>query len=368
MTVENKTLRISAVGDISLGDHPVCVGHGMRSAFSKSGFGIVEEISKCFESADLVLANLETVTSDLGLRPLSLASFEMRGNPSHLQFLRQAGIDVLCVANNHSMQHGEAAFWDTVSNVRKAGMDVIGLESGNGPNIHVISHGGIESHIFNISLRPEEWADRNTALPYSKREDHADLIAEVEKLRAACPGFLICSIHWGLEFLDYPAPSQVELGRALIDAGVDVVFGHHSHVVQPVERYKKGVIFYSLGNFLFDLWSENTKQTLVANVELEAGQAPRVNWVPVKIGEGFRLKIADQATQTEVNSLLSWERFETMANKPTSDDDYFARYRVEELRFRYSSYRYFLRNILRYPPNFLVQSLARTAYRRLTGT
>ncbi|KAE8546987.1 CapA family protein [Marinobacter nauticus] len=368
MSTDNKAIRISAVGDISLGDHPVCVGHGMRSTFSKLGFRVLEEISRCFDNADTVIANLETVTSDLGLKPRKLASFEMRGNPEHLSFLRQAGIDVLCVANNHAMQHGEAAFWDTVSNVRDAGMDVIGLESQGRTNVHAISHGSVESHIFNVSMRPEEWAKDKTNLPYSNRQDRENLFAEVKRLRASCTGFLICSIHWGLEFLDYPSPSQVEIGRALIDAGVDVVLGHHSHVVQPVERYKQGVIFYSLGNFVFDLWSESTKQTLVAQVELEPGQRPKYSWVPIVIDKDFRLRIADQATKASVDSLLSWERFEKMENKPSTDEEYVERYKSEELRFRYSSYRYFLKNIIRYPPDFLFQSLARTAYRRLTGT
>lgn len=363
-----KPLRISAVGDISLGDHPVCVGHGMRSAFSRHGFELLAEVSECFADTDVVIGNLETVTSDVGLKPSSLASFEMRGDPDHLAFLKQAGINVLCIANNHAMQHGEAAFQDMVSNIRAAGMSAIGLESEKKTNVHVISHGGIDSHIFNVSMRPEEWASDKANLPYSNRQNETELLQEVRALRDDCPGFLICSIHWGLEFLDYPAPAQVELGRALIDAGVDLVLGHHSHVVQPVERYKQGLIFYSLGNFLFDLWSENTKQTLIANVELEEGQAPRFTWVPLRIDKGFELSAADQATQEAVNSLLSWERFERMEDKPTSDDEYFQRYKTEELRFRYSSYRYFLKNIFRYPPNFLFQSLARTAYRRLTGT
>lgn len=368
MTKANKNLKISAVGDISLGDHPVCVGHGMRSAFSRRGFSILEEMTECFEGADIVIGNLETVTSDVGLESRKLASFEMRGNPEHLRFLNQVGIDVLGVANNHAMQHGEPAFWDTVSNIRKSGMDVIGLEASGSTNVHVISHGGLDSHLFNVSLRPEEWAEDKDSLPYSNRQDHKALLAEVERLRANCPGFLICSIHWGLEFLDYPSTRQVEFGRALVDAGVDVVFGHHSHVVQPVERYKKGLIFYSLGNFVFDLWSDSTKQTLVANVELEVGEPPRFSWVPVIIGSDFCLRVADQATKKKVDSLLSWERFQEMKDKPATEEEYVRRYKVEESRFRYSSYRYFIRNFFRYPPGFLIQSLARTAYRRLTGT
>lgn len=239
----------------------------------KTGAKIFGNIAPYLEDSDVVIGNLETVTSDVGLKASSLASYEMRGDPKHLQYLKEAGFNVMGVANNHSLQHGEPAFLDTVANVKKTGIDVIGLDSGGKTNVHVASHAGVEHHIFNVSMRPEEWAKNKENLPYSNRENEARLLDEVRELRFRCPGFLICSIHWGLEFLDYPAPEQIRLGRALVDAGVDVIFGHHPHVIQPVERYKHGIIFYSLGNFVFDLWPDSTKKALVAQVELVPGRS-----------------------------------------------------------------------------------------------
>jgi len=366
--MDTRPLKISAVGDISLGDHPVCIGHGMRTAFSKLGSRILKDVAPYLMDSDAVIGNLETVASDVGLVPRSLASYEMRGNPEHLEYLREAGFDVIGVANNHAMQHGKRAFWDTVANVKKVGIDVIGLDSEGRTNVHEIVHDGAKHFIFNVSLRPEEWADDKDDLPYSYRDSQSKLLSEVKALRSECPGFLICSIHWGLEFLDYPSSEQVQLGRALVDAGVDVVFGHHAHVIQPVERYKQGLIFYSLGNFVFDLWPSNTKKTLIAQVELEVGKDPSFKWIPVEIDRRFGLSIATEQSSKVIDSLLSWERYESMANRPVTDTDYVARYRVEEKKFRYSSYRYFLKNLYRYPPHFLLQSLARTAFRRLTGT
>ena len=63
---------------------------------------------------------------------------------------------------------------------------------------------------------------------------------------------VIVSLHWGVEYRRYPSEEQKELARKLIDAGADLILGHHPHVVQPVEEYHGGVIAYSLGNFLFD--------------------------------------------------------------------------------------------------------------------
>lgn len=360
-------LTISAVGDISLGDHPVCAGFGMRRAFAKKTEGVLGDISHVFNDSDVCIGNLETVTSDAGLKPLWLPSYEMRGDPGALAFVKAAGIDTLGVANNHAMQHGREAFADMAKQIENAGISVIGLDEGGGTRLKKIVHdSGNESIIYSISTRPEEWDDRPERVPYSLRKDNDKLIEEAQCLRNRCSGFLICSIHWGLEFLDYPGPDQIELAHHLIDAGVDVVLGHHSHVLQPVERYKNGLIFYSLGNFVFDLWPRLTKLTTVAKVRLEAGHKPEYECVPIEIGNDYTLSVASPAATKEIHSLLSWGRYEGLPDKP-GEEEYKQLYFDETKKFRYSSYRYFAANLHRYPPWFLVQSLARTALRRLTG-
>jgi poly-gamma-glutamate synthesis protein (capsule biosynthesis protein) len=360
-------LTISAVGDISLGDHPVCAGFGMRRAFGKKTQSVLGEVSHVLKGSDVCIGNLETVTSDVGLKPSWLSSYEMRGTPSALAFVKAAGIDTLGVANNHAMQHGREAFTDTVKQIEDAGISVMGLDEGGSTRLKNILHeSGNSSIVYSISTRPEEWDDSPDGVPYSLRKDNKKLIEEAKFLRQQCSGFLICSVHWGLEFLDYPGPDQVELAHQLIDVGVDVVFGHHSHVLQPVERYKNGLIFYSLGNFVFDLWPRLTKLTTIAKVTLEEGHKPEYDCVPVEIGRDLTLSIASPSAAREIASLLSWERYESMPDKP-SEKEYTQLYFDETRKFRYSSYRYFVGNLHRYPPWFLVQSLARTALRRLAG-
>ena len=326
-------------------------------------------VSSHLSKTDLTIANLETVTSNTGLRPLWLPSYEMRGDPSALSTIREAGIDIVGVANNHAMQHGLPAFNDMVEEVASSGLNIIGMDDDNGRSrLYSVTHDdGSESTIFAISMRPEEWADSTENLPYSYRDSADKLIEEVIQLRHQCSGFLICSIHWGLEFLDYPSPEQVTLGHRLIDAGIDVVLGHHSHVLQPIERYKQGLIVYSLGNFLFDLWPDKTRLTAIAHIDLEKGRAPEYSITPIKINPDFSLSVAGQEDAKAIDALISWERYEALDEKPANEEQYRQRYLIECSKFRYSSYRYFLRNLYRYPPWFLVQSLGRTAIRRLTG-
>jgi poly-gamma-glutamate synthesis protein (capsule biosynthesis protein) len=361
-------LTISAVGDISLGDHPVCAGIGMRRAFSRKKDRVLSEIAEHLRNSDISIGNLETVTSDVGLKPYWLPSYEMRGAPSALKYVKAAGVDVLGVANNHAMQHGHAAFEDMVKQSEDVGLSVIGLDEMGKTRLKTLAHeNGDESIIFSVSTRPEEWDNSPSDVPYSLRTDALKLVEEAKALRKQCSGFLICSIHWGLEFLDYPSPDQINLARQLIDAGVDVLFGHHPHVLQPVERYKNGLIFYSLGNFVFDLWPESTKLTAIAKVKLNKDRAPDYECIPVEIKDDFTLAIASPSRAKEISNLLSWDRYLALPDKPSDELEYFERYAAERNRFRYSSYQYFLKNCYRYPPWFFIQSLARTGLRRLTG-
>ncbi|MBI2633913.1 MAG: CapA family protein, partial [Parcubacteria group bacterium] len=72
--------------------------------------------------------------------------------------------------------------------------------------------------------------------------------------------FVIVSFHWGEEYQDFPSEKQRSLAHKIIDAGANIVMGHHGHHLQPVEKYKNGLILYSLGNLIFDqMWSEKTR-------------------------------------------------------------------------------------------------------------
>lgn len=370
MKLMTNKLSLSAVGDISLGDHPVCAGIGMRSAFRKKGESILAGIAGKLRESDLTIANLETVTSNKGLRPFWLPSYEMRGDPQSLTYLREAGIDLVGVANNHAMQHGEAAFHDMVEQAHRIGLEVIGTEESKGQTkvLEILHEDGYVSAIVSLSIRPEEWADSKDSLPYSYRDNGEELLNEMARLRKKYTGFLVCSLHWGLEFLDYPSPEQVQLGHRLIDVGVDVVLGHHSHVLQPIERYGDGLIFYSLGNFVFDLWPDETRYTAIVHLELEKDRAPEFRVTPVIINPDYSLSVAVGNDAKRVEELLSWERYQAIEGKPESENDYRGHYDKARRKFRFSSYRYFLRNFYRYPPWFLAQALGRTAIRRLTGT
>lgn len=355
-------LRISAVGDISMGDHPVCAGHGMRSAFERRKDGVLKQVKPYLEAGDIALGNLETVASNIGLNRRWLPSYEMRGDPDSLKYLKNAGFDLLGVANNHAMQHGLAAFQDGLSHLHRSGFGVIGVDQASGrTKPYTYQQNGVTHTFFALSMRPDKWHEG--PVPYSLRDNHEKILAEVAELKKDCEGFLVCSIHWGLEVLDYPGPDEVRLGRALIDAGVDVVVGHHSHLLWPIERYKSGLIFYSLGNFVFDLWAKDTKLSVIADIYLREGVAPDYSLIPVVIGEDFTLAPAGASASSEILARLS----ENVQPKKLTAEEYEKNHQAAVKMAKPMKYKYFLRNFYRYSPNFLFQSLFRTLLRRLSG-
>lgn len=360
--VTKRELRVSAVGDISMGDHPVCAGHGMRQAFECKRDDILKHVKPYLEAGDIALGNLETVASNAGLNRHWLPSYEMRGDPASLKYLKNAGIGLLGVANNHAMQHGIAAFQDSLSNIQHYGLGIIGIDQQSGRTTPYVFHKeGVAHTFFALSTRPEEWHDG--PVPYSLRDNHQKILAEVKELKKDCEGFLICSIHWGLEVLDYPGPDEIRLGRALIDAGVDVVVGHHSHLLWPIERYNNGLIFYSLGNFVFDLWARDTKLSVIADISLKEGEAPHYSLIPVVISEDFTVALADANASNEILARLAENSRPVELTAEEYERNHLAAVKIDKPL----KYKYFLRHFYRYSLNFLFQSLFRTLLRRLSG-
>lgn len=369
--VSEGRLEITAVGDISLGDHPVCAGIGIRSSLEKNGIGIFSDVADLLAGTDICIGNLETIASDKGFKRFSLSSYEMRGNPRHLKILKDLGFNVLGMANNHAMQHGREAFEDTFRRAKELGIGVIGIDSTESRStipVEIEHEGGAKSYCFAVSIRPEEWDPDPGSVPYSLRERREKLIDEVKELKESCTGFLICSIHWGLEFLEHPGPEQVELARALINNGVDVVLGHHPHVLQSIEYYGSGLIIYSLGNFCFDLWEERTRLTIIAKITLDLKGSPKFDFIPVKIKDNFTLHLASKEDKRRITSLLYSKINNPNSGWVRSDSEYLSSYNKARKKFRYSSYHHFSKNILNYPLWVVVQSVLRTVIRRITGS
>lgn len=125
------------------------------------------------------------------------------------------------------------------------------------------------------------------------------LFADVKALRSQVD-LLVVSIHWGLELADHPRPQEQALAYMLVDAGTDLVFGHHPHVLQGLEFYNDGLIAYSAGNFIFTTPRDmRARQGMILQVRAGHGGVQEVVVVPTLVDAG-RAKVLQGEDREQV--------------------------------------------------------------------
>lgn len=347
--------KVCAVGDIMLGDSAICVGFGFASRHDAQGLRtVLSKVRPILADADIGFGNLETVLSDRGLKTDSLSSRQMRGQPAYASVLRDVGFNVLNIANNHAMQHGDGPFSDTVQALQKAGIHVCGLRGVDGwcSQPVVMRARAVTVGILGYCLRPRQYA---SATPPFAEGTPEDLRADVARLKSTVD-HVIVSLHWGEEFVREPSESEVALARSLVDAGASIIVGHHPHVVRPVERYRNGVIGYSLGNFISDMvWLRELRAGTMLRCELSAIEIVAASTVGTRIERDFApipidttMAIGDECRSDGLPEVL-----------------YVANIRRTLTRQRIAAYGYAIRHLLKYPRTIVVQMLYATARNKL---
>jgi len=256
------------------------------------------KVADFLNKADLVFGNLESVISDRGEQEGSIYSF--RAEPKSVKGLSFAGIDIVSVANNHSMDYGIEAFLDSMQRLKGAGITPVGggankekayaprIETIRGTTIGILAYTTLGSPFWQAGERTPgiAWIDSSLLerlkLNIEKAKQQADII--------------VVSFHFGEEYRTKPNALQQLLSRTAIDAGAALVIGHHSHVVQPVEQYKHGWIAYSLGNFVFDQgFSKETMKGMILKVLLHENSITKVMPLMIEISSEFQPAISKES-------------------------------------------------------------------------
>lgn len=364
-----ESVSLVAVGDVMLGDHPVCFGHGVRTCIDRIGIdAFLVGVAPLLKGHDIAIGNLEAVLSAGLCGRSDLEHEEMRGRPEFAAGLSRAGFNVMTVANNHALHHGERDFMESVQLLKASGVEPIGLLTQDGGlNCWSYERNGVRVGFVGYSVRPEKYQPGTKHYAHGSGEQ---LLAEICKL-ASQYSALVVSIHWGDEYLQVPSPGQVDLGRRIIDAGASVVLGHHPHVLQGIETYRGGYIVYSLGNFIFDHWEESGRQSLAVHFELSRDGVSDMRLIPIWIGEDFRPQIALGERRDDILKLVSdlsarVEEFVAVPDKVAAAAQYATIADRAYLRYRLDSYRYFLTRLWSYKPSVIRQSAARALRRRVS--
>lgn len=264
---------ILAVGDIMFHMPQVKsanIGEG-RYDF-KSSF---EHVKKYIEEADLSLANYETVT----ISDKNHSGFPRFNSPKEtLEALQYAGFDILSTANNHSLDQGKAGILSTLEAIKAYGMEPVGTNMDKDSEPLIVDIKGIKIGLlsYTYGLNGLDSLLTSEELSYMiNLIDEERIQEEIEGLENNGVDLIISYIHWGHEYHREPSQEQMDLGRKMVEWGVNIVFGSHPHVVQKSELVhhngKDNLIVYSMGNFL-----SNQREITMGNSYTEDGVMVKV--------------------------------------------------------------------------------------------
>ena len=273
------TVELVAVGDVMLASH---VGQYMDSHSVRYPFE-GRDVQALLSKADIAFGNLECVLSDRGARVSK--SYTFRANPAAIEALTFAGFDVLSLANNHTGDYGDIALEDTLDLLSEAGIVAVGagrtFQEAHRPRI-VESNGLRLAFLAYNQIYPRSFAATQTS-PGCAFMNPEQMRADVQEAREQSD-LVIVSCHWGVEYSAYPNASQRELARVLTAAGVDLVIGHHPHVVQGLSYGAQTFVAYSLGNFVFYHGpTSETAETVIMRCLLDASGVKTIDFMPVAI-------------------------------------------------------------------------------------
>lgn len=249
---------IHFTGDINLTDWIFNVGFGIGTKIEK-GLDPLKFLER--KEGDLWIGNFEGVASSVSANK-GIYAKAFRVGPKALDKISH--MDIYGFANNHAMEHGPEAYKETVKTIEGYGSKVFGLRD---KKSYVFVYQGKKISITGMCTRIEEtkWEPL-----YWHNPEYKEIEEELSQLPA--DAFKVLYIHWGNEYINRPFAAQKKFAHWLLDAGFDLIIGMHPHVLQGYEDYKGKRIYYSLGNCVFDMPSEQCKIGALVGLDFYLGK------------------------------------------------------------------------------------------------
>lgn len=284
---------IGGVGDIML-------ERGMTGLLDREdGLAVVfSDVLPELQGVDLLLGNLEGAVTTGGVE--AAKSFTFRFHPRVLPRLADAGFDYLSVVNNHSYDFGESGFRDTLTYLRESTIGTSGAgvtpEEAARPFVRELPGG--EVRVLSVGAYPVERSGFDGARETAVTPERAGVLwadprnpaAQAFALEAMAAAFSettldIVMVHGGAEWATGPSQAQRDLYRRYLQAGADLVLGHHSHVTQGLEAHEGGLIAYSLGNFIFPgmFLTEYGEESMLLRIGIADARVRYLEILPVRI-------------------------------------------------------------------------------------
>jgi len=265
-------LTLAAVGDIML-------DRSVGAMINRQGCAyIIERLAPRLRKADITFGNLECPLSTVGPHsPREHLVF--RAHPKTVKVLVLGGFDIVSLANNHTLNAGHAGLLQTLQHLEEASVAYVGAAADASEGSQPAFFDANRLTIGFLAYTDLDFGHGS----YSKVDQElSNLCAQIAAAKNKCD-LLAVSYHWGTEYHRRPSGRQIEVAHTSIDAGADVVLGHHPHVLQGVEMYKQCPILYSMGNFIFDQRSGERMESGLFTLHYREDRGWRVEMKPIWI-------------------------------------------------------------------------------------
>ncbi len=292
---EEETVTLLFGGDTSF-------ARGVDTVVSRHGGDVdfpLARIAERLKAADFVLLNLENVLSS-NLAESAEKRWLLHADPRFGKALENASVDMVSVANNHALDLGQAGFKDTLATLDAVNVLATGVEHAKGVQDPPVVQIGHSTFAF-IGYNRVHFGASNDFFPRPHFYDKKEVLRAIKRAKANVD-HVVVTVHRGHEYRMVPTDAAKAEARAMVDAGAELVINHHPHVPQQVERYKEGVIAYSLGNFLFDMYVRfkvlRTRRGFMLEAVYTKGKLVDVRLVPTNSSREHQPYV-DEALDTE---------------------------------------------------------------------
>jgi capsule synthesis protein PGA_cap len=277
-------------------------------------------IAGVLRRADLAVVNLETAITERGTP--APKDFTFRAPPPALTALKEAGVDVATMANNHGLDFGQVGLRDSLAAAKAARFPVVGVgrNADEAYRAHLVTVKGQRiavigaTQVLDSSLAAA-WTAGAGKPGMASAYEEARLLAAVRAARRAADTVVV-DLHWGRELVNCPIDRQRALAPKLVAAGADVVVGSHAHILLGGGYLRGAYVHYGLGNFVFYSGGGVTAQSGVLLLTMRGRAVTASRWVPAAISGGIPIPLQGAAATQAVSSWQSLRRCTGLAARP----------------------------------------------------
>lgn len=275
-------VHMAITGDVLFSTSPLNKydsGNGITSILS-------EDLLDKMNSSDITMVNLEFPFSTRGIQ-MEDKQYTFRADPARASILTQMGVDIVSLANNHTLDFGTEALLDTITTLKENNILSVGagenLEEAKRPSSIAIKGRNIAFLGASRVIPVTDWNATKYSPGVFTTYDPTLLIEEIKAAKQS-NDLVVVYVHWGIEKKEYPEEYQRIMAKQYIDAGADLVIGSHPHVLQGIEYYNGKPIVYSLGNYVF---GHTIERTVLLEVTIDEQNTCNLRLIPCETKDAY---------------------------------------------------------------------------------